>query len=273
MLDSFQGDNVMRKITQDKLPAARRNFLKSASVAALGIGELAKLKTPALTGEREKEMSNTLDVVIYLYNRMTALDAIGPYEVLRCAPGARVRFAAKKAGLVQPDSGLQMLNAEHSIFDIDSADILVVPGGDPTAQINDKETLQWIRSLHEKTRWTTSVCTGSLILGAAGLLKGLQATTYWSSIDLLKMFGAEPVAKRFVRQGKIITAAGVSAGIDMALSLVALDQGEEMAQTIQLLIEYDPQPPFNTGSRSKASPAMIEKAKKMLNSIYAPVKR
>jgi transcriptional regulator GlxA family with amidase domain len=107
-------------------------------------------------------------------------------------------------------------------------------------------------------------------LGAAGLLKGLQATSYWNTLDALKMFGAEPVSKRYVRQGKVITAAGVSAGIDMALSLVALERGEEMAQTIQLLIEYDPQPPFNTGSRSKASPAMIEKAKKILVDVYSP---
>ncbi|MGA9768253.1 MAG: DJ-1/PfpI family protein [Blastocatellia bacterium] len=218
-------------------------------------------------------MDNTLNVVIYLYNRMTVLDAIGPYEVLRCVPGARVRFAAKKAGIIQPDSGLQMLNAEHAISDVTDADILVVPGGDPTAQLGDKEVLEWIRRLHEKTKWTTSVCTGSLILGAAGLLKGLQATTYWSSLDNLKMFGATPVSKRYVRQGKVITAAGVSAGIDMALQLVALEQGEEMAQTIQLLIEYDPQPPFNTGSSSKASPAMIEKAKKILSAVYSQGKR
>ncbi|HJQ70795.1 MAG TPA: DJ-1/PfpI family protein [Blastocatellia bacterium] len=214
-------------------------------------------------------MTKSLDVVIYLYNRMTVLDAIGPYEVLRCVPGARVRFAAKKAGLVRPDSGLQMLNAEHAIADIDAADVLIVPGGDMTAEMQDKEVLDWIRRLHAKTRWTTSVCTGSLILGAAGLLKGLQATTYWNTMPYLKMFGAEPVEKRFVRQGKIITAAGVSAGIDMALSLVALEQGEEMAQTVQLLIEYDPQPPFNAGSQSKASPTMIERAKKILTAVYS----
>lgn len=263
----------MKKTTEDRLRAARRNFLKTAPVAVAGLTTLGGSGTQALTGEREKQMSNALDVVIYLYNRMTVLDAIGPYEVLRCVPGARVRFAAKKAGLVRPDSGLQMLNAEHGIGDVDSADILIIPGGDMSAEMNDKEVLDWIRRLHGKTRWTTSVCTGSLILGAAGLLKGLQATTYWNSMSYLKMFGAEPVNKRFVRQGKIITAAGVSAGIDMALALVSLEQGEEMAQTIQLLIEYDPQPPFNTGSQSKASPTMIEKAKKMLTAIYSQASR
>ena len=263
----------MKKTKQERARDARRDFLKTAPVAVAGLGALGGRKVQALAGESEKPVSNTLDVVIYLYNRMTVLDAIGPYEVLRSVPNARVRFAAKKAGLVQPDSGLQMLNAEHSIADIDSADVLIVPGGDMTAQMNDKEVLDWVRRLHSKTRWTTSVCTGSLILGAAGLLKGLQATTYWNAMPFLKMFGAEPVSKRFVRQGKIITAAGVSAGIDMALALVSLEQGEEMAQTIQLLIEYDPQPPFNTGSQAKATPAMIEKAKKILSAVYSQTSR
>ena len=260
----------MKQTILERLHTTRRNFLKTASIAVAGLG---LNRAQALADERGKEMDKPLNVVIYLYNRMTVLDAIGPYEVLRCVPGTRVRFAAKKAGIIQPDSGLQMLNAEHAISDIADADILVVPGGDPTAQISDKEVLQWIRTLHEKTKWTTSVCTGSLILGAAGLLKGLEATTYWSSIETLRMFGATPVSKRYVRQGKVITAAGVSAGIDMALQLVALEHGEEMAQTIQLLIEYDPQPPFNTGSSSKASPVMIEKAKKMLNAIYSQGRR
>jgi transcriptional regulator GlxA family with amidase domain len=263
----------MKKTKQERARDARRDFLKTAPVAVAGLGALGGSRSQALAGEREKPVSNTLDVVIYLYNRMTVLDAIGPYEVLRSVPGARVRFAAKKAGLIQPDSGLQMLNAEHAIADVDSADVIIVPGGDMSAQMNDKEVLDWIRRLHNKTRWTTSVCTGSLILGAAGLLKGLQATTYWNAMPYLKMFGAEPVSKRFVRQGKIITAAGVSAGIDMALALVALEQGEEMAQTIQLLIEYDPQPPFNTGSQGKATPAMIERAKKILSAVYSQTSR
>lgn len=258
----------MKREPDEPVSRARRDFLKSAPVAIAGLSSAGSLPQ-ALARESEKQMNKTLDVVIYLYNRMTVLDAIGPYEVMRCVPGARVRFAAKKAGLVRPDSGLQMLNAEHAIGDVDAADVLVVPGGDMTAEMNDKEVLDWIRRLHAKTRWTTSVCTGSLILGAAGLLKGLQATTYWNTMPYLKMFGAEPVDKRFVRQGKIITAAGVSAGIDMALALVALEQGEEMAQTVQLLIEYDPQPPFNAGSQAKASPSMIERAKKILAAVYS----
>ena len=263
----------MKESLRDRLHTTRRDFLKTSSIAVAGLGNLTGNQAQTLADKKGKEMNSPLDVVIYLYNRMTVLDAIGPYEVLRCVPGARARFAAKRAGLVQPDSGVQMLNAEYAIKDVDAADILVVPGGDPTAQITDKEVLGWIVRLHEKTKWTTSVCTGSLILGAAGLLKGLQATTYWNNIDYLKMFGAEPVNKRFVRQGKIVTAAGVSAGIDMALSLVALERGEELAQAIQLLIEYDPQPPFNTGSRSKASPAIIERARKILSAVYSQARR
>jgi transcriptional regulator GlxA family with amidase domain len=253
----------------DRFHTTRRHFLKWSTLALTGVVNSSGSQAQTLTADKGKEMNNPLNVVIYLYNRMTVLDAIGPYEVLRCVPNTRVRFAAKKAGIVRPDSGLQMLNAEYAIADIDAADILVVPGGDSTAQMGDKEVLDWIRHLHEKTKWTTSVCTGSLILGAAGLLKGLQATTYWNYIDFLKTFGAEPVSKRYVRQGKIITAAGVSAGIDMALQLVALEHGEEMAQTIQLLIEYDPQPPFNAGSRSKASAAQIEKARKLLSAVFS----
>ena len=258
----------MKREPDEPVSRARRDFLKSTPIAVAGLSTIGNLPQ-ALAGESERQMNKTLDVVIYLYNRMTVLDAIGPYEVMRCVPGARVRFAAKKAGLVRPDSGLQMLNAEHAIGDVDAADVLVVPGGDMTAEMNDKEVLDWIRRLHARTRWTTSVCTGSLILGAAGLLKGLQATTYWNTMPYLKMFGAQPVDKRFVRQGKIITAAGVSAGIDMALALVALEQGEEMAKTVQLLIEYDPQPPFNAGSQAKASPSMIERAKKILTAVYS----
>jgi len=264
---------TMKRPARKRLHTTRRDFLKSSSIAVVGLGKLAGNQTRPSNNERGKEMNDPLNVVIYLYNRMTVLDAIGPYEVLRCVPGARVRFVAKKAGLVQPDSGLQMLNAEYGIHDMDTADILVVPGGDATGQLNDKEVLAWILRLHDKSRWTTSVCTGSLILGAAGLLKGLQATTYWNSMGYLKTFGAEPVSKRFVRQGKIITAAGVSAGIDMALSLVALERGEELAQAIQLLIEYDPQPPFNTGSPGKASPAIIERARKILSAVYSQARR
>lgn len=215
-------------------------------------------------------MSSSNDVVIYLYNRMTALDAIGPYEVFRCVPGVQVRFVAKQPGWVRTDSGLEMLRAEYGIADIDGAGILVVPGGDAFAQTNDQDVLQWIRRLHTTTKWTTAVCVGSLILGAAGLLDGLDATTHWNALEALQLFGARPISQRFVQQGKIITAAGVSAGIDMALSLVALEWGQEMAQKIQLILEYDPQPPFDTGSPRKAPPSIIKSAQQFLIELYSP---
>jgi len=166
---------------------------------------------------------------------------------------------------VRMDSQVLSLNAEHAIREINAAGILVLPGGLTTpAQMQDKELLAWVRQIHEKSKWTTSVCTGSMILAAAGLLKGLDATTHWLAMDALKMFGAKPTHQRVVQQGKIITAAGVSSGIDMALKLVSLEAGEETAKGIQLTIEYDPQPPFNSGSIEKASPATIEKAKAFL---------
>jgi transcriptional regulator GlxA family with amidase domain len=264
--------------TQNDLHLTRRTFLTYSSAAlaglsafgATGIASIASQAVAAEANANAKQGDKKgLTVVIFLYEGMTVLDAIGPYEVFRLMPGVQVRFAAKKAGLVQPDSGIQMLNASYGIADIDAADILVIPGGNVAVPIQDQEVLQWVNRLHQKTRWTTSVCVGSLILGAAGLLKGLQATSHWNVLDNLKFFGAEPRHERFVRQGKIITAAGVSAGIDMALSLVALEQGEDMAKTIQLLIEYDPHPPFQSGSPDKSSPANIDRARKILTEIYS----
>jgi len=193
---------------------------------------------------------------------MTAFDAICPYDILSGIPNSTVRFAAKERGLVRMDSRMLSLHADYAIREINAADILVLPGGGGTpAQLQDKEVLAWVRRIHEKSKWTTSVCTGSLILAAAGLLKGLEATTHWAAMESLAMFGAKPTRQRVVKQGKIITAAGVSAGIDMALGLVALECGEEQAKMIQLTIEYDPQPPFDAGSVEKASPAIINKAK------------
>lgn len=244
----------------------RRNFLKRTTAALASAGFMAtgtRLAAQVPTNGRR-----SVDVVIFLYDRMTALDAIGPYEVLRCVPGVRVRFVAKTAGLVRPDSGLQMLNAEYGISDVTSADILLIPGGDASRPIQDQEVLEWIRRIDQATKWTTSVCVGSLILGAAGLLKGVRATSHWNTLQDLKHFGAEPVESRFVREGKIMTAAGVSAGIDMALNLVALEYGEDVAKSVQLLIEYDPHPPLDSGSTTKASAATIDRARQMLRDMY-----
>jgi putative intracellular protease/amidase len=201
-----------------------------------------------------------MEIAILIFDRLTALDAIGPYEVLRSVPDSKVRFVAKEVGAVRTDAGSLALVADYSLEDVTAPDILVVPGGPGQAALMDDErVLDWVRRVHETTRWTTSVCTGSLVLAGAGLLKGLRATTHWLAMDVLRELGAEPTLERVVRQGKIITAAGVSSGIDMALRLVALERGDEMAQTIQLMIEYDPQPPFDAGSPEKAPPAVVER--------------
>lgn len=194
-----------------------------------------------------------MQIVILLYDGMTALDAIGPYEVLANLPGAEVRFAAAVQGLVRTDTRALGLMADHAVAEVASADVLVVPGGPGDALVRaDPRLLAWVRAIHETTRWTTSVCSGALILGAAGLLRGLRATTHWMVRDQLREYGAEPVAERVVEQGKILTAAGVSAGIDMALRLAERAAGADVAQTIQLGIEYDPQPPFAAGSPETA---------------------
>jgi putative intracellular protease/amidase len=200
-----------------------------------------------------------MDIVIPIFPDFTALDAIGPYEVLRMLPDAHVTFAAAERGtIVRTDSTFIGLHADRALAEIDAADVLVVPGGWGTrAAMKDEELLDWVRRIHGTTRYTASVCTGSLVLGAAGLLNGLAATTHWSQVELLERTGAKYVTQRVVQQGKIITGAGVSAGIDMALTLAAQIAGADIAKSIQLGIEYDPQPPFDCGSPAKAGPEII----------------
>ncbi|MBA2280667.1 MAG: DJ-1/PfpI family protein [Acidimicrobiia bacterium] len=194
-----------------------------------------------------------MDIAILLYDRFTALDAVGPYEVLVRLPGATLTFVAKQAGPVRTDTGRLELTADAALADLPAPEIVVVPGGPGQTQVmEDEEILEWLRTADATSKWTTSVCTGSLILAAAGLLKDKQATSHWLALDQLAAFGAEPTSERVVVQGKTITAAGVSAGIDMALRLVAEEAGEFVAQAIQLGIEYDPQPPFDAGSPDKA---------------------
>lgn len=208
-----------------------------------------------------------MEIAILLFDRLTALDALGPYEVLSRVPGHRIRFVAREPGVVRTDNASPLgLVADEPIAAVERPDILVVPGGPGEYQARqDPEVLDWVRSVHEHTRWTTSVCTGSLILGAAGLLEGLRATSHWGALERLRDFGAEPTSERVVRQGKIITAAGVSSGIDMALELVRLEHGEPMAQAMQLAIEYDPQPPVDAGSPAKAPPEVLEMVQKALS--------
>jgi putative intracellular protease/amidase len=199
-----------------------------------------------------------MKIAILLYEGFTALDAIGPYEVLSRLPGATVTFTAAKAGVVTSDTGFLRIDATSGIADVTTADVLLVPGGPgDQATMRHAPTLDWIRRMHAQTTWTTSVCTGALILGAAGLLRGLRATTHWASLEELREHGAEPVRARAVESGKIVTAAGVSAGIDMALRLAQRIAGDDFARALQLGIEYDPDPPFDAGSPDKMPPEFV----------------
>jgi putative intracellular protease/amidase len=200
-----------------------------------------------------------VDIVCLLFEGITALDIVGPYEVLQRLPEANVQFVAEKAGPVRTDNGFLALVADHARDDLTSADVLVVPGGFATRALEgDAGLLEWIRAVDATTTWTTSVCTGSMLLAAAGLLEGKEATTHWASLERLKKYGAIPTGRRVVEQGKIITAAGVSSGIDMGLTLVARIAGDDYAQGVQLGIEYDPQPPFDSGSLEKAPAPVAE---------------
>jgi transcriptional regulator GlxA family with amidase domain len=199
-----------------------------------------------------------MKTAILLYDDMTCLDAMGPYEVLAGVPGNDLCFVAERRGEIRPDTRLLGLIADHGIADVDAVDILVVPGGNDAPQRENAKLLAWIQHIDEKTTWTTSVCTGSLILGAAGLLRGRRATTHWMQHDVLRSYGASPTLERVVFDGKVVTAAGVSAGIDMALRLAQKLGGDELSQAIQLGIEYDPEPPFDAGSPAKAPAAIVE---------------
>jgi putative intracellular protease/amidase len=200
-----------------------------------------------------------MEIAVLIFDGITALDAVGPYEVLQRLPGAEVKFVAHQTGPQRTDTGSLALMADYALADVMAPGILVVPGGFGTRPLmTDEPLLEWIRAVHERTTWTTSVCTGSLLLAAAGLLNGLDATTHWAQLDVLPQYGARPTLQRVVEQGKIITAAGVSSGIDMALTLAHRIAGETFAQSIQLAIEYDPQPPFDSGSPAKASPEVVE---------------
>jgi transcriptional regulator GlxA family with amidase domain len=200
-----------------------------------------------------------MEIALLLYDGLAPLDAVGPYEVMRNVPGWQVRTVAKQRGEVRSEDGSLGLLADHALAELTAPDLVLVPGGAGNRPLlADEELLEWLREVDHSTKWTTSVCTGSLLLGAAGLLEGRRATTNWLVLDDLRKFGAEPVSGRFVEDGKLLTAAGVTAGIDMALHLVAREVGPEVAQAIQLGIEYDPDPPFDSGSPQKASAEIVE---------------
>jgi putative intracellular protease/amidase len=200
-----------------------------------------------------------MEIAILIYDKLAALDAVGPYEVMRNVPGWDVRFVAKQKGEIRTEDGTLALLADYSLDQVSAPDLVLVPGGSGSRPLmHDEELLQWLRDVDRATKWTTSVCTGSLLLGAAGLLEGKRATSNWLLLDALRQFGADPVGGRFVEDGKVVTAAGVTAGIDMALHLVALEAGPEVAQAVQLGIEYDPDPPFDSGSPEKAPAEIVE---------------
>jgi putative intracellular protease/amidase len=204
-----------------------------------------------------------MQVAITLFPRNTALDSIGPYEVLQRVPSIDVVFVGHRRGEVRTENGMLGLICDATFDEVTKPDVLLVPGGVGTRELmTDEPVLDWVRAVHRNTRFTTSVCTGSLVLAAAGLLDGLTATTHWAAAGLLEPFGARYTAERVVEHSpeRIITAAGVSSGIDMALRLVELLVDREAAQASQLMIEYDPQPPFDSGSVAKASEATLLRA-------------
>lgn len=200
-----------------------------------------------------------MQIAIPMYDRFTALDAIGPYEVLSRLPGAQVTWLAHEPGLVRTDNHMLAIEATAAFEDLPAPDVVLVPGGVGTrALLGDERLIAWLRSAHATSTWTTSVCTGSLLLGAAGILDGLRATSHWLELDALAEYGAEPTGERVVAQGKVVTAAGVSSGIDMGLWLAGQIAGDDVARAIQLLIEYDPEPPYDAGSTAKAGPELTE---------------
>jgi putative intracellular protease/amidase len=200
-----------------------------------------------------------MNIAIPLYEDFTALDAVGPNEILSRMPGATVTWLAAEAGPVRSDSGGLTIVADAAYEDVPHPDIVLVPGGTGTHRIlDDERILSWLREAHEHSTWTTSVCTGSLLLAAAGILDGVDATTHWTRTEKLERLGARYVKERVVQRGKIVTGAGVSAGIDMALVLAELIHGEDVAKALQLAAEYDPQPPFDAGTPEKAPVHVVE---------------
>jgi putative intracellular protease/amidase len=198
-------------------------------------------------------------IAVLIFDRLTALDAVGPYEVLARVPEAEVTFVAPEPGPKRTDTDRLALVADAAIDELPDPDMLLIPGGEGNRPLlRDERVLDWVRGADATSAWTTSVCTGSLVLGAAGVLDGKRATSHWAFRERLREFGATPVAERVVEDGKVITAAGVSAGIDLGLTLAARIGGEDLAKGIQLGIEYDPDPPFDAGSPQRAPAELVE---------------
>lgn len=199
-----------------------------------------------------------MQIAVLLYDRFTALDAVGPFDTLGRLPDAKVVFVSERPGPVRTDNGALALVADKALGDVTRPDIVIVPGGPhPEVEMKNPAVLEWLRAVDATTTWTTSVCTGSLLLAAAGLLDGRRAAGHWLFLDRLPRFGAEPTGERVVFDGKYVTAAGVSSGIDMGLTLLGRIAGDEFAQTVQLMTEYDPQPPYDAGSPDKAPAELV----------------
>lgn len=199
-----------------------------------------------------------------IFDRMTALDVVGPLEVFARVPEMEIEYVTPSGSIRAEDTGL-LFSGVQPLDAVTETDILLMPGGMGTrALATDAPVLDWVRAIDETTTWTTSVCTGSLVLAGAGLLDGRPATTHWAAYELLKKYGAEPTERRVVFSDKYVTAAGVSSGIDMALELVRRLESDDLAKAIQLLIEYDPQPPFDSGAPSKATPEILALAGEVL---------
>lgn len=211
-----------------------------------------------------------MQIAILLYPRFTALDAVGPYEVLSHIPQAEVVFVGERPGPIANDFASLRLIADAALADVLSPEIVLVPGGPgQDSQMVDGPVHEWLRVVDATSAWTTSVCTGSLILAAAGLLTGRRATSHWLALDQLSRFDVEPTGERVVFDGKYVTAAGVSAGIDLALALAGRIAGQREGQVIELGIEYDPAPPFGAGSPSKAPREVVNKVRE--RSRFSPV--
>jgi transcriptional regulator GlxA family with amidase domain len=205
-------------------------------------------------------VTDRLQIAIPLFPRFTALDAVGPYEVLQRIPTFDIVFIGHDRGEARSENGMIGLTIDATFEEVPAPDLVVFPGGVGTRSLeHDERVLDWVRQAHAGSRLTTSVCTGSVVLGAAGLLQGITATTHWSCYAELAAHGAEPTPARVVEhlEKRIITSAGVSSGIDMALRLVELLADRTAAQAAQLMIEYDPQPPFDCGSVDKADDVII----------------
>jgi len=203
-----------------------------------------------------------MKTVILLFDNYTALDIVGPYEVLNKLPNSKIYLVGLEKKEYMDTYGLK-ISADNSIDEISEADILLIPGGfGIDSLLNNEEVLDWIRRIDRTTKWTVSVCSGSLLLAQTGLLNGKNCTTHWRRKEQLQRFNVKVKYERYIQDGKFITSAGVSAGIDMALYLVSKIAGDQTAMMFQLAIEYDPKPPFNCGSPDKIPKAMLDKFNK-----------